>query len=408
MTYDNLTQCLACGGRELKQYLDLGRQVFANTYPEKYRVDSVLPSAPLRLNLCIECFHSQLSVIADPVELFSDYLYVSSTTSTLKDHFRSLVNQSLPMKRLSEVSVLDIGANDYSLLKEFKSRGVMVEGVDPAANLAEQAGDIPALVDFWGKDTWLKLKQAPYDLITGLNVFAHNKNPLEFLLACKQVLKKDGKILLEFPWLRETIARNSLGQCYHEHISYFTVGSMQTLVERAGLRIADIILFEDIHDGTLRFILDRELAPPSDKVRYFRLIELLAGFYEVQTYVDFGTQVKANIKQLEALLSDLSRESKVVCYGASAKLSTVLGCFKEPPSTMIECIVDDNLLKVGRLQTSTEIRIYSPEELKKFSTPLTIVITPDNFFREIKSRLTKMGIHGQLVRYCPVVSVEGI
>lgn len=410
MTYDNLTECLCCGGRELKQYLDLGRQVFANTYPEEYRVDSVLPSAPLRVNLCIECFHSQLSVIADPAELFSDYLYVSSTTQTLQDHFRSLVNSSLPMKPLDKISVLDIGANDYSLLKEFKRRGCKVEGVDPARNLSGQAGDIPALVDFWGKDAWLHLKQAPYDLITGLNVFAHNKNPLEFLLACKQVLKEDGRLLLEFPWLRETVARNSSGQIYHEHINYFTVGSMQTLVERAGLRIADIQLFEDIHDGTLRFILDRGQAPHSDRVKHFRMIELLAGFYEVQTYVDFGAQVKANIRQLEALLLDFkSKGARVVAYGASAKLSTLLGAFRVEPKKAIDYIVDNNPLKVGRHQTSTEIPILPPESMKVDQAGLVILIGAPNFFSEIKRNLLTMGLTKcKLISYCPTVSVEEI
>jgi SAM-dependent methyltransferase len=314
------------------------------------------------------------------------------------------------MKPVEQISVLDIGANDYSLLKEFKRRGVKVEGVDPAANLVEQAGDITALVDFWGKDTWMKLKQAPYDLITGLNVFAHNKNPLEFLLACKQVLKRDGEIILEMPWLRETVARISFGQIYAEHISYFTVGSMQTLVERAGLRIASIKLFDDIHDGTLRFTLDRLPEPHSSQVKHFRLIELLAGFYEVQTYKDFGESVKDNLRQLEALLLDFKgRGARVVAYGASAKLSTLLGAFKGEPKKAIEYIVDNNELKHNRFQTDTEIPILPPSSLKVDQAGLVILISPDNFYREIKQRLLTMGLTNcKLIRYCPLVTVEDL
>lgn len=405
MTYNYLTSCLCCGGKELKQYLDLGHQTFPNLYPEKYGL-APLPACPLQVNLCLDCYHSQLSVVANPKELFSDYLYVSGTTQSLKDHFRSLVTSTLPMKPTDKISVLDIGANDYSLLREFQRRGVKVEGVDPAANLASQAGNIPALVDFWGREAALKVTQAPYDLITGLNVFAHNSDPLGFLEACKLILKEEGRIVLEFPWFKETVQRRACGQIYAEHISYFTVTSMYALTKRAGLRIADIQFFPDIHEGTLRFTLDRGLAP-SQKLREYLYLELLTGFSELQTYIDFAEAVKDNIRQLEALLSDYkSKGARVVVYGASAKLSTLLGAFKEDAKKSIEYIVDDNLLKVGRYQTSTEIPILPVSSLSVDQARLVILISPDNFYREIKKRLTEMGIRGKVIRYVPVVSEE--
>jgi SAM-dependent methyltransferase len=407
MTYNYLTSCLACGGKELEQYLDLGHQVFANSYPKEYRVDSVLPSAPLQINFCHNCKHSQLSVAANPEELFSDYLYVSGTTQTLKDHFRSLVTASLPLKPVDKISVLDIGANDYSLLREFQNRGVKVEGVDPAQTLAHLAGNIPAVVDFWGREAALKVSQAPYDLITGLNVFAHNLDPLGFLEACKLVLKEDGKILLEMPWFKETLARRSVGQIYHEHINYFTVTSMLALVERSGLVISDLLEFPDIHDGTIRFVLSRGKTH-TPTLRYYLLAELLIGLGNIETYRDFGELVKGNIRQLESLLVNFKNKgARIVAYGASAKLSTILGVFSSSKYP-IDYIVDDNELKVGRHQTDTEIPILPTSSLNVDHGGLVIFITPDNFFREIKDRLTKAGVKCTLVRYVPTVEIEEI
>lgn len=407
MTYNYLTNCLACGGRELQQYLDLGHQTFPNLYPEKYGL-APLPACPLQVNLCLDCYHSQLSVVANPKELFSDYLYVSGTTQSLKDHFRSLVTSTLPMKPADKISVLDIGANDYSLLKEFQRRGVKVEGVDPAANLASQAGNIPALVDFWGREAALKVTQAPYDLITGLNVFAHNSDPLGFLEACKLVLKDTGHIVLEFPWFKETVQRRAVGQIYAEHISYFTVTSMYALTKRAGLRIADIQFFPDIHEGTIRFTLDRGQAP-SQKLREYLYLELLTGFSELQTYIDFAEVVKANIKELQRTLCALKNSGcRVVAYGASAKLSTLLGAFQVPVKAALDYIVDDNPLKVGRHQTDTEIPILPVSSLKAEHAGLAILITPNNFSKEIRKRLTDLQLTGriQVIEYVPTVTVE--
>ena len=408
MTYDYLTSCLACGSKELEQYLDLGRQTFANTYPTEYRADSVLPSAPLQVNVCLKCWHSQLSVVANPEELFSDYLYVSGTTTSLAEHFSSLVNWTLTSvpdlaRRIDTLSVLDIGANDYSLLRAFQKRGIRrLEGVDPSANLAHLAGNIPALVDFWGTKTWHKVQNAPYDIITGLNVFAHNLNPLDFLRACRRVLAPEGRIILEMPGMLQTLQGRKFTQIYHEHINYFSVTSMLVLVERAGFNIVDLIEFPDIHEGTLRFVLKSGSLAHNPKVQEFIHREYIMGLCDISYYSDFSSQVKTNCKELESTLKQFKEKNRpIIAYGASAKFSTLSAAniYK-----YIDYVVDDNPLKCGRFHTNTGLRIIASENLKKEVNPV-ILITPDNFFNEIRSKINKMGVSGDFVRYVPIVEI---
>lgn len=410
MKFTEISRCLCCGETSLERYISFGRVVPANTYVDSYSAITDLYRAPLEVNFCINCSHSQLSGIVAPEILYKDYLYCSGTTQTLKDHFKSLVTSSLPMKPLDKISVLDIGANDLTLLEEFKSRGVQVEGVDPAENLYELSKhkNIPVVVDFWNSNTAYKTSQAPYDLICGLNVFAHNPDPMDFLLGCRRVLKQGGRVLIEFPYNKSTIQTNDFGQQYFEHINYFTVASMAKLVERVNMRIAEIHEFPEIHGGTLRFILEVGLWGHCTKARDMIRAEWLMGFTELQTYYDYKDRVLENIAELQRVIRGQPGARPVIAYGASAKLSTLLGYMKfkgQAPTAYFNFIVDDNPLKLNKFQIDSDLLIKSTDSLKELENPL-IVVTAHNFYPEIRKRLLTAGIKCSMLRYVPTVSVE--
>ncbi len=416
MTYQDLVKCLACGSANLEQYLHLGSSVVpANTYVESYLATSDLYRAPLQVRVCTNCWHSQLSVAVDPEILFSHYLYVSGTTSSLQVHFESLVDWVLSTtlnlaSRMGKLSILDIGANDYSLLRAFQKRKVgRLEGFDPSANLSYLAGDIPAVVDFWGTRTWHKTSQSPYDVILGLNVFAHNLNPLDFLRACRRVLAPEGRIILEMPDFKQSIfQKRSFTQIYHEHINYFSVNSMMTLVERAGMRIVDIVELPEIHDGTLRFVIKDGLGAHSPKVKEMIQVEYLVGMQELRPYGELAEEIYSNSRDLFDLLDKYKKAGRpVIAYGASAKFST-LWSYVFKSYSPFKYIVDNNELKVGKYQIDSDLMIYPPEKILEEDNPV-ILITPDNFFTEIKQRLLTMGASpASLIRYCPIVSEEQI
>ena len=98
-----LDKCLCCDSDQIKTVLDLGKQPLANSYHKGEHLDEF----PLRLNLCEECFHLQLSHSVDPDLMFKNYLYVSGTSNTLKDYFKWFVDFTLTYKPDSK-SVLNI------------------------------------------------------------------------------------------------------------------------------------------------------------------------------------------------------------------------------------------------------------------------------------------------------------
>ena len=118
--YIEVKTCRACGSNSLKMILDLRDQPLANAFL-KFR--SKEKFFPLQLNLCNECFHLQLSVVVNPSLMFDNYLYLSGTTTTLKEYFKWFAKFALDdpyIKSLKKKpNVLDIACNDGSQLDQF-------------------------------------------------------------------------------------------------------------------------------------------------------------------------------------------------------------------------------------------------------------------------------------------------
>lgn len=212
MEYYNVKKCRACGSNKLKEYLDLGMQPLANNY---HMGDSG-KLFPLKVFVCENCFHSQLGIVVNPSVMFDHYLWVSGTTDTSRKHFNELAKYSLSMAHKKDnVSVLDIASNDCSLLDEFRKLGCSVFGVDPAKNLQHFAKEknIDVDVDYWSFE---KSKEYInyFDIITATNVFAHDNDHIGFLKGCKNALKEDGIIVIEFPYNKDTIKNYEFDQVY--------------------------------------------------------------------------------------------------------------------------------------------------------------------------------------------------
>ena len=63
--YTNKESCRVCGGA-LQEILDLKKQPLANSYHKGEKLDEF----PLKLNVCKNCNHAQLSVVVDPELMF--------------------------------------------------------------------------------------------------------------------------------------------------------------------------------------------------------------------------------------------------------------------------------------------------------------------------------------------------
>lgn len=369
-----LNKCLCCGSEDITKFLDLGIQPLANNLLEN---DSqTTPEFPLVVNHCNSCWHSQLSISVDPEILFQDYYYVTGTSKTMHEYCESLAEQIHQHVGGTDKKILDIASNDGTLLSKFTKFGWDLYGVDPAANLAETCREkgIKTYVNFFGADQIdFGVK---FDVITALNVFAHVPSPLSFLLECKKHMTEDGTIVIQTSQ-RDMIENRQFDTVYHEHISFFSVKSMQAVCSRAGLYLNNVEL-PSIHGGSYVFYISQKEGISKnleDKIKQ----EEQSGRYTLKTYEDFQN----DISDLSDKIKSKMKNGKLIAFGAAAKGIVALHALDLNP----ECIIDENKLKIGKILPKKNIPIVDITQLGEYNQDLDILILPWNFKNEIIQKI---------------------
>lgn len=345
-----MTNCLACGGINLQVAIDLGAQPLANGY-----TDPDPEFHELKLLYCEDCYHAQLSKFIDPEKLYRHYLYVSGTSNTLREWFKDFAaRKEFDLVQPRSKKILDVASNDGSTLIEFAERGWEVLGVDPAENIDTQG--IPTLHEFFG-ETWEV--DTKFDLILAFNVLAHGPDPLGMLKGIYNNLTDDGTAYV-MTSQASMFDNGQFDTIYHEHHSFFSLKSFQTLANRAGF--TDISYeIADIHGGSYLFKLTK-----SDD--WAELPQKRPDFE------GFADKV-ANIHPY-----------KLVGYGAAAKAVVVINSLKQD----LAYVVDEAPLKIGTFIPGTKIPIVSPELLRSDTDNLVIIVYAWNFYEEIVVKIKKL------------------
>jgi hypothetical protein len=80
--------CRLCDSRQLQLVLPLKPSALADSYIPRERLNERQERYPLDVYLCQDCGHVQLVDVIDPKILFSNYLYVTSVSLGLLEHFK--------------------------------------------------------------------------------------------------------------------------------------------------------------------------------------------------------------------------------------------------------------------------------------------------------------------------------
>jgi len=397
-----LNECLCCGSEQIKLVLDLNEQPLANSF--KKTAEESEPTFPLRLNICEECTHLQLSHAVNPDLLFKNYLYVSGTSQTLRDYFDWFAKRTLEYFEIPPQTVLDIACNDGSQLNSFKTLGLKTYGIDPAENLHPLSNANHEVVCDYFKEKYVyhyKMKQL--DIITAQNVFAHNDYPLDFLLQCKEIMGDKSRLFIQTSQA-DMIKNNEFDTIYHEHLSFFNSSSMIALAARAGLHIIDIQK-TPIHGNSYMFVMSKHPgARPSVQLQLGQESE--QGLQDMNTYLAYADRASTIVEDLKQTIEHYRGLGYVIAgYGAAAKGNTLINF----GNIYLDYIIDDNPMKQGLFAPGSNIPVV-PIDMLDQCDDLKVAFVPLawNFFKEIQGKIkAKRDREGDVfIKYFPTISVN--
>jgi SAM-dependent methyltransferase len=386
--------CRSCGHVLDETFVDLGEMPLANDFMPPERAGARERCYPLHAQVCSACRLVQLPQLETPERIFGGYLYYSSYSESWLRHAESYAERMIARFNLTpQATVIEIASNDGYLLQYFQRAGIGVLGVEPAAGPAAAAAakGIPTKTSYFGRDCAGRLKAAGHrpELIVANNVLPHVPDLNDFVAGLRSLLPPNGRITLEFPHLLHLIGQTQFDTIYHEHLTYFSLATAETVLAHHDLTVFDA---EELptHGGSLRlYVCGRESAArgASPAIETLRHREAAAGLGNSGTYRDFAE--RAAVKKtaiLDFLLQARGAGKTVLAYGAPAKGNTLLN-YCGITRDLIPFTVDRNPHKQGLLLPGSHLPIRDPAALLA-EKPDYVFILPWNLKDEIMAQMS--------------------
>lgn len=386
--------CRFCGAVLQLPFVDLGSAPPSNAYLTSANLHAPEMWFPLRVLVCERCWLVQTEDFSQTSVLFPpDYAYFSSFSDTWLEHAKQYV-QSMTLRYSlgSQSKVVEVAANDGYLLQFVKKAGIPCLGIEPTSDTARAARDkgIQIIEEFFGERLARILVADGHaaDLVVANNVIAHVPDIKNFVGGFPILLKPQGVATFEFPYLLELVQENQFDTIYHEHYSYLSLTTVESIFSDKGLYIFEVEKLPT-HGGSLRVYAQRanqEKRERSDYVEELLSEEMAAGIKEPAFYANLqgkANQVKNNL--LAFLLEAKKNEMSVAAYGAAAKGNTLLNFAGVRPD-LLDYVADRNPAKQGKFMPGSRIPIMDEAHLKH-NRPDYVLILPWNLLDEIIEQL---------------------
>lgn len=404
------TDCRLCRSDDLEIVLNIASTPVGDDFVASENRDKKQPTFPLELSVCRDCGLLQLPGVINPELIYSDYLYETSASLGLEEHFVSYAKQMLDtVQPKTGALIVDIGSNVGCLLHGVKSLGYPVLGIEPASALAKKATEsgVETWPMFFNRETAIKIKmeKEPAGIITANNVFANIDDLTDMMEGVAELLDDNGVFVFETGYMLDTIQNTVIDNVYHEHLSYFSVLPLIPFFYGHGL---ELVAVERIptKGGSIRGMVQRKGGPRavSESVTGLANLERELGFEGMAPFTNFVKRVEEMKQELLALIDDLRAQGKTVAaYGASVGVTTML--YYLDLKDRLDCLYDDNPVKFETFSPGLHVPVYNSAKIYEHN-PDYILNIAWRYANPIMNRHEKyLENGGQFISMLPIVSI---
>ncbi len=385
--YSEITKCRLSGSENLVSVLNLGLQSLTGVFPKK--AEDPVSVGPLEMVWCPDSGLLQMRHSYDPSEMYGvNYGYRSGLNQSMVRHLEDKIarlQRIVPLKA-GDVA-LDIGSNDGTLLKSYKVDGLERIGMDPTGVKFRKyyTDDIRLVPDFFSQSNFEKATMKKARVVTSIAMFYDLERPLDFARQVGAVLADDGIWHFEQSYMPSMLRTNSYDTICHEHLEYYSLAVVKSIVEQAGMRVIDVQM-NSINGGSFAVTAAKAKAPFRSNqpvIDWLISQEGRMGLETPRPYRDFEERVFRHREDLRRLIRALVADGKrVLGYGASTKGNVTLQFCGFTPKDIL-AVAEVNSDKFGSVTPGTHIPIVSEEEARGMK-PDYFLVLPWHF---------KSGIH---------------
>jgi len=395
-----IKQCRACGSERLTRFLDLGEQ-YLSDFKEN---NSKTPKYPLVAVFCENCTLVQLKHTTPQAEMYHDrYGFKSGVSDSIKADLDSIVTHAYQYNNDPQ-KWLDIASNDGTLLS-YVPFDVYRVGVDPVTFLCKQAEEHADMIinDYFNSE----LAGADFDVITSVSCFYDMPDPNQFVKDVRDSLSPHGVWIIQQNYLLTTMELSAVDNFCHEHIEYYTLNSLENLLNKHGLEVNEVYT-SMVNGGSIRTVVShRGTFEIDDSVYAQREKEEDYGLDDIVAYKDFANRVMVELDKLHRMVKEFKDDGKKVYILAASTRGATIWQSADIDERLVDFAVERNPAKVGKYFSAIGVPIISEEEARKLE-PDYMIIGPWFFAPEIIKREREYLVQGgQLIIPLPKVEIIG-
>ncbi len=396
--FKEIFHCRSCGSGPFIPVFSLGDQ-FVSNFVDDAESTALHEPIPLDLVLCDAskggCGLLQLRHTVSPETLYRQYWYRSGVNQTMTQELHGIarVAESIVPPNTSDI-VVDIGANDGTLLRAYSSPEITRIGFEPAKNLISYAekGTSKIFNDFFSAHLFSKeFGSQKAKIITAIAMFYDLDDPNPFVRDVQSILHPEGLFIIQMSYLPAMLKQNAFDNIVHEHLEYYSLLSLEHLLKRHDLEVFDVEE-NDVNGGSFRIyighaktILGSVRPGAQERVEAMREKEEEMGLSGGKAYEDFAKRVSEITDHIKKFIdSEVASGKKVYAYGASTKGNTLLQ-FCGLDHRLIGAAAERNPIKWGKKTVATLIPII-PEEEARAQNPDYFLVLPWHFLPEFIRR----------------------
>ncbi len=404
-----MNKCLICSAT-VQPFISFGRMPIANGF---LRADEFAAEYffDLQVAFCGQCGMVQLLEQPAREQMFNEhYAFYSGTSQGMKIHFQEFADHVM-RDHLKGVDpfVVEIGSNDGIMLQNFAGRKIRHLGIEPSANVAEVARQkgIETVSEFFDEALARRIvsERGQADAFLAANVMCHIPYLHSVIEGIKVLLKPEGIVMFEDPYLGDVIENTSYDQIYDEHVFLFSVASIRHLFRMHGMEVVDAVP-QETHGGSMRYVIARQGSRPvSPQVDACLQKEADLGLDKPAVYDRFRENCEASRDALMSLLKDIRSQGKRIAgYAATSKSTTIIN-YCGIGTDLIEFISDTTPVKQGKYSPGAHIPVRPYEEFVA-RYPDYALLFAYNHAREIMAKEQRfIDSGGRWIVYVPSVKV---
>jgi methylation protein EvaC len=354
----------------------------------------------------------QLVNIPEREKMFNEnYAFFSGTSKNMAMHFEKFSSHVLTdyIGDKKDPFIVEIGSNDGIMLQNFAKKGIRHLGIEPSENVAMVAREkgINTIVEFFDKTLAEKIvaENGQADAFIAANVMCHIPYIKSIVEGIKYLVKPDGIVMFEDPYLGNVIQQTTYDQIYDEHTFLYSLHSIKYLFNLFDLELIDIEP-QETHGGSMRYVIAHKgVKEISINVSRHLELEKELGLDRPETYEQFKLNCENSKKSLLKIINGIRKEGKrIVGYAATSKSTTIMnfcGITKEH----LDYICDTTPIKQNKFSPGAHIPVKPHEEFQK-DYPEYALLFGYNHSKEIMDKeqaFIKQG--GKWITYTPKIEI---